>query len=305
MTTSGKWRGCYLFLVLRCKFLAIFQSLMRRCSQYTRIMRPNTPHLVYTMESAICHGGHFYCMSTIRDSIFGIFHTFSASSLLTNTEHTKDARLLLRRIVTYIHYVFVRREFDTSQSAMPTPHVPDVSTFEGTIDLFMLCIVMELGDLINPRAYRRETNPGHHDLLFTIHVRGLARDLLDWWQAHYQFVSEDGTQRVAGWELFHQLLLHQVRTLVIYKGLAERSGIDSDEPECKASAFATWLVKYHGKRLGFSKSTLSDWVSEHQQDWPSMSFAWPGEIYAVEPRTPPYSFKASKSPPCSRVFLPY
>jgi hypothetical protein len=66
---------------------------------------------------------------------------------------------------------------------MPTPHVPDVSTFEGTIDLFMLCVVMELGDLINLRAYHRETNPGHHDLVSTIHARGLACDLPDWWQA--------------------------------------------------------------------------------------------------------------------------
>lgn len=262
-------------------------------------MRPNTPHLVYTTESAICHGGHFYCMSTIRDSIFGIFHTFSASGLLTNTEHTKDAHLLLRRIVTYIHFIFVRRDFNTNLSAMPTPHVPDVSTFEGTIDLFMLCVIMELGDLITPRAYRRETNPKRHDLLSTIHVRGLARDLLDWWQAHYRFVSKDGTQRVTGWEVFHQLFLHQVRTLVLYKRRAERSGVSSDEPECRAAAFETWLVKCHGKQLGFTKSTLSGWLTEHQDSWPSMSFAWPGEAYAVESQTPPYSFEASESLPCS------
>jgi hypothetical protein len=137
-------------------------------------MRPNTPHLVYMPESAICHRGHFYCMSTIRESIFGIFHTFSASGLLTNVERTKDAHLLLQRIVMYIHYFFVCREFDPSKPVMLTPHVPDVSTFEGTIDLFMLCIVMELGNLINLWAYHRETNPGHHNVLSTIHIRGLA-----------------------------------------------------------------------------------------------------------------------------------
>jgi hypothetical protein len=74
----------------------------------------------------------------------------------------------------YIHYFFVHQEFNPSKPAMLTPYVPDVSTFEGTIDLFMLCIVMELGDLINPWAYCRETNPGHHNALLTIHIQGLA-----------------------------------------------------------------------------------------------------------------------------------
>ena len=58
-------------------------------------MRPNTPHFVVTPESAICHGGHFYAMSTIRDTIFGIYHMFVASKNITNTEHTQDAHLLL------------------------------------------------------------------------------------------------------------------------------------------------------------------------------------------------------------------
>jgi hypothetical protein len=85
---------------------------------------------------------------------------------------------------------------------MPTPHVSNVFTFEGTIDLFLLRVVMELGDLINPRAYHRETYSGHHDLLSTIYTHGLAQELLDWWHVYYQFVSEDGVEHVTGWELF-------------------------------------------------------------------------------------------------------
>jgi hypothetical protein len=188
---------------------------------------------------------------------------------------------------------------------MPTPHVPDVSTFEGTIDLFLLCVVMELGDLINPRAYRRETYPGRHDLLSTIYARGLARELLDWWHAHYRFVSEDGVERVTGWELFQQLLLHEVRTLLIYKSLAEQTGIASEEPECTTAAFETWLIKYHGKRLGFTESTLLTWVTENPQDWVDLSFSWPGEIHVVESQDPPHSFKSSKPLSCGRLFLLY
>ena len=119
-------------------------------------MKPNSPHAVYTTNSAICYGGHFYCSATIRNSIFGIYHTFCAATLLTNTEHTVDSCLLLRRMLVYTHYLFARRAFDATRPTMPTPHVPDVSTFDGAMDMFMLCIIMEFGSLLNPWAYCRE-----------------------------------------------------------------------------------------------------------------------------------------------------
>ncbi|KAF8240400.1 hypothetical protein L208DRAFT_1212558, partial [Tricholoma matsutake] len=119
-----------------------------------KLMWPNTPHFVVTPESAICHGGHFYAMSTIQDMVFRLYHMFVASKRVTNTEHSHDAHLLFQRMVTYLDYVLVKcgSKLDLS-TPLPTCHIPDVSTFEGVLDLFMLCIVMELGDLINPLAY--------------------------------------------------------------------------------------------------------------------------------------------------------
>jgi hypothetical protein len=41
---------------------------------YVRIMRPNTPHMVYTLESAICHGGHVCCFEdSLPSSITSLF----------------------------------------------------------------------------------------------------------------------------------------------------------------------------------------------------------------------------------------
>jgi hypothetical protein len=119
-------------------------------------MRPNTPHFVVTPESAICHEGHFYAMSTIQDTVFGLYHMLVAGKRVTNTEHSQDAHLLLRRMVTYLHNVLVRhRSKLDSSTPLPMPHIPNVLTFEGVLDLFMLCIVMELGDLVNPWHTRR------------------------------------------------------------------------------------------------------------------------------------------------------
>ena len=106
-------------------------------------MRPNSPHYVATLEAAICHGGHFYAMSAIRDTIFGLFHMFALSRAITNTDHTKDACLLLQRLVIYTHHILVRGKSDTrNPEAVVGAHVPQVSTLQGTIDLFLLCIVI-------------------------------------------------------------------------------------------------------------------------------------------------------------------
>jgi hypothetical protein len=70
-------------------------------------MRPNTPHTVLTVESAICHGGHIYASSTLSDTYYGFLNSFLASSLITNTQHTSDAQLLLRRMMAYFHHVYL------------------------------------------------------------------------------------------------------------------------------------------------------------------------------------------------------
>ncbi|KAF8220480.1 hypothetical protein L208DRAFT_1202251, partial [Tricholoma matsutake] len=45
------------------------------CPGSKMLMQPN-PHFVVTPESAICHGSHFYAVSTIQDTVFGLYHMF-------------------------------------------------------------------------------------------------------------------------------------------------------------------------------------------------------------------------------------
>jgi hypothetical protein len=78
-------------------------------------MAPNTLHAVWTIENAICYGGHFYSASTLLASVVGIIHTFIGKALLTNTHHT-PSRFLLRRIVHYFHHVFVVQGGSTHES---------------------------------------------------------------------------------------------------------------------------------------------------------------------------------------------
>jgi hypothetical protein len=50
-------------------------------------MKPNTPHMVVTPENAICLGNHFIAASSIRETCFGLIHTFVMRGLITNAEN--------------------------------------------------------------------------------------------------------------------------------------------------------------------------------------------------------------------------
>jgi len=216
-------------------------------------MRPNTPHFVVTPDSAICHGGHFYAMSTIRDTIFGIYHMFVASKNITNTEHTKDAHLLFRRLVIYCHYILIQNQDKQGLPESLKAHVPDVSTFEGVLDLFMLCIVMELGDLVNPLAYQKKHQRDHdcdHNHLCTIHACGLARNICRWWRINYMFFDPTDNTGIDGDIIFEDLFCQHVNTLVVYKRLAEAKDIHGDVLECTAEVLESLVKKYFPAAFG-------------------------------------------------------
>lgn len=239
-------------------------------------MRPNTPHFVVTPEAAICHGGHFYAMSTIQDTVFGLYHMFVSSRRVTNTEHSHDAHLLLRRMITYVHYVLVKHGSKQNLSTAPhaTPHVPDVSTFEGMLDLLMLCIVMELGDIINPLAYKkkhRHSRDRDHDRLSTIHARGLSRDLRAWWHAHYMLFDPQRKKFLDSEAVFKELLCQHIGALISYKRAAEKNGVQGEVEECTAKVLESVLKKYFP--LAMYPHGLKD-----------QGFEWQGNIYEVQDR---------------------
>ena len=117
-------------------------------------MKPATLHMVVTPEASICHGGHFYTMSTISDTVYGIMHTFVGSSVLTNTQHTADSRMLLQQSMSHVYSLTVAEGFQPS-SYIPTlksVHIPKLNTVKGVVDFFNLLSVTELSNILNPLA---------------------------------------------------------------------------------------------------------------------------------------------------------
>lgn len=110
-------------------------------------MPPGTPHLVVTLESSICHGGHFYTLSGFRKTFIAVINSQLQSTFVTNT-HYDAATVMLLRMVGWMYLWFVEGEQDDANHL-----VPDVTTPEGLIDLAYLLLYPEIVNLIDPRTY--------------------------------------------------------------------------------------------------------------------------------------------------------
>ena len=84
----------------------IFRNLPLILMLLKRRMQPQTPHWVMTPKPSICTGGHFYSMTTLTESIIGLYRTWALGGLITNTNHD-PSRLLLIRIMYFWHRHFV------------------------------------------------------------------------------------------------------------------------------------------------------------------------------------------------------
>lgn len=91
--------------------MCILLTLLLHIIQLTgnsRIMRPNTPHTVFTPEPTVVRGGHFYATSTLTDTLIGWIHAFMANGLVTNTEH-HSARLHLGKMVGFFYTQLIEK----------------------------------------------------------------------------------------------------------------------------------------------------------------------------------------------------
>lgn len=236
-------------------------------------MRPNTPHFVITPESAICYGGHAYATSTLSASVHGIFHTFIASSVVTNTEHTRASRLLLQRLIIYIHDTLVMSSTDDTWSS--DAHIPQVDTTEGSIDLFHLCALMEFGDLLDPFLYDQKHDDTSECRMNTMYARGCARNLLAWWHSRFEHYTPETFGPWKDYSVFGKLLQDQVTALITYKKQAEQLGMLPDSPGCTAASFIHRVLH-----------------------------SFTGPPYAIIDYSPTYKSKFSRSQPSSDYELP-
>ncbi|KAG6905081.1 hypothetical protein DXG01_005226 [Tephrocybe rancida] len=241
-------------------------------------MRPNTLHAVYTPADAVCRGGHFYPISTIRDSVYGLYHTFVASGLVTNADHWQASQKMLTRILALIHRNLL----------LPVPaqgierahtsynHVTDLRTWEGILDQLCLHNFFELGNVLN-------FAPGEDDAQGrkrAVTNRQRSRQIIAWIFANSQFKStSNGAVTILSGEraketICHAFLAHQARALVLYKSRADSRQLVGTDPSVTASDVAQGVLG------ALSKKALEHYL--RIQDDEIESFAWSGGSYEVQ-----------------------
>jgi hypothetical protein len=89
------------------------------------IMKPNTPHAVFTLEHSIALGGHFYSFANLQDTISGIIHCFAVDSVITNAEHP-ETHVLLFRMMEYL-YKFHVKGADPQSAPFPSLDTLDLN----------------------------------------------------------------------------------------------------------------------------------------------------------------------------------
>jgi hypothetical protein len=68
----------------------------------SRFMKASTPHFVYGIEPCIMHGGHFYMMDLMQETVQSLLHSFVLNGFITNNTHY-SSRSLLRRMLMFCY----------------------------------------------------------------------------------------------------------------------------------------------------------------------------------------------------------
>ena len=103
------------------------------------------------------------------------------------------------------------------------PHVPNINEFNGLLDIFSVCNIMEASNIIHHKSYLQSLSRlTVGERLQMIHGRVMARRILVWIFANYAFEEDISIQT-----FYWRYLAHQLKTLCQVKQRAESKDIES------------------------------------------------------------------------------
>ncbi|KAF6755591.1 hypothetical protein DFP72DRAFT_1067397 [Ephemerocybe angulata] len=178
---------------------------------YVGIVQPFVPFILLSTDNTITQKCYFYATSTIRSSCYGYLHT----SLTTDPSANKSqqaAHSMLRRLAQYYRLVYCGDDYFFRRKDFP--HVPDILTFEGVIDVLSLCNVFELVNALS-----------HHlsdlDRLLFIEARRVCRTIVSWMGSHLHFRGRTGAPLDIHRDIWMRYLARQVKSLQRYQDIVD------------------------------------------------------------------------------------
>jgi len=166
-------------------------------------------HYVVTIENAITIGRHLYPSACSQDTAFGIIHTFVLNYMITNTLHD-DLYTMLRRIMAMWHLNYDEDPFFHGHG---NPHVPDITTTTGLMDVMAIGNLLELAHVIDRRAYKKEIHWTEQPEM------GIARWSYRKLQVFFakRYVTMVGEKSVSPLSVFRRSLVEFAAAVMVYK----------------------------------------------------------------------------------------
>jgi len=174
-----------------------------------RYMRPSTHHYVLTVDNSIIHGRHMYPACVSQMSAFGIVHCFVMGHAVTNvTTHEKMLICLRRNMAMWVDKYLQDPDFLPGSD----PHIPNIATMDGLLDIMAIGNLLELGAVLHPSSY---TTSGFNDDSDMGAARAMYRRL----QLHFalNYVTTVNKVTICPHSIFRRYLVEFAAALVVYK----------------------------------------------------------------------------------------
>ena len=168
----------------------------------------------------------------------------------------------------------------------PYHHVPNLSTFDGILDLVSLCCLMELGNVLNEWSYTGGKEKERRRLMY---ARKRGRKLIHWLFDQWELLDDQNKPIDAFKEFYWPFLAQQARALVFYKQSASDQGIHHSEIPRMCSVKK---VKTIVEQSVMSPDEL--WNLYSQSNDVDATFAWTGTWFKVRKIEDPVQRKVFK-----------
>ncbi|RXW12111.1 hypothetical protein EST38_g13742, partial [Candolleomyces aberdarensis] len=166
------------------------------------IMPPGMLHAVFTIESSVCTGGHYYAWETMEHTLHALVRSTINSHQVINTEaHAPDSRQILLRMMGYLHEEMILND----RTHKDDPNLPRLETAEHWIALSAFFCLIELLNVLSISTYRvSQQIPFGAERRDMVWGRGLLGQSMPTLSKRYGFnFKEDLFEPMLGHYIFH------------------------------------------------------------------------------------------------------
>ena len=172
-------------------------------------MKLNTMHYVLTVEDSITMGQHLYLSASSLGTAFGIVNTFVMNYAVTNTLHN-ELYTMLQQIMAMWHLNYNEDPFFNGHS---NPHVPDITTTAGPMDMMAIGNLLELANVIDRHSYQQGIHWTEEPEMALAQWR--YRKLQVYFTKRY--VTMVGGKSVSPLSVFRRSLVEFAAAIIVYK----------------------------------------------------------------------------------------